>query len=166
MLQYAPLLIAVGSLITATMSFLSFRHVRQAAVRSETVDLIMRMTSDAHVSGMLDRFRSLRLSLDAQDRSNPSLATLRRHTFVWDGAPWDPTRVVKDMFNFYEAMALGVRANWLDEKILRSYWRTSYVLDFADFTAYVDDMRSEALAGPKLYDAYEALVRKWRSSEV
>ena len=74
--------------------------------------------------------------------------------------------MVKDMFNFYEAMALGVRANWLDEKILRSYWRTSYVLDFADFTAYVDDMRSEALAGPKLYDAYEALVRKWRSSEV
>jgi uncharacterized protein DUF4760 len=162
MLAYAPLLIAVGSLITATMSFLSFRHTRHAAVRSETVSLIMRMTSDAHVSGMLDRFRSLRLSLEAQDRANPSLDVLRRHTFVWSAAPWDSTRVVKDMFNFYEAMALGVSAGWLDEAILKSYWRSSYVLDFDDFRQYVDDMRSDELGGPKLYLAYEALVQKWR----
>lgn len=142
---------------------MSFRQLRDANVRDRTVALIMTMNSDEHVTAMIDRFRAVRLSLERSGKKNPSLAELQDHQFVWGGAVWDPLRVVRDMFNFYEAVALGVKSGWLDAAIFKSYWRSSYVLDCFDFDNYIKDMRGE-VGSEAVFLEYQTLAKKWRSS--
>lgn len=161
--QIAPLFIAVGSLATATLAYLSFRHVRAASVRDTTVNLIVRMTADEHLTNVFDRFRCLRIDFEQRGQANPGLDVVKAHTFVWQGKPVDPTRVIRDMYNFYEAVALGVNEGWLNEKIFKSYWKSSYVADFRDFEKYVDEYRT-AYDVKAAFSEYQRVVDRWSKS--
>ena len=157
----APLLIAVGSLVTATMSYFSFRHIRRTSVRDTTVGLIMKMSSDAYVCAMMDRFRCLRLEFSKTGNTNPDFDDVIKTVFVWSGKQYDPTRVIRDMFNFYESISLGIQEGWIDEKIFKSYWRSSYIFDFKDFENYVSSFRVNHDGAENAFRDFEALVRKW-----
>ncbi len=158
---YAPVVIAIGSLITAFMAYRSFRHLRYTSVRDTTVSLIMRMTSEQHVTDMIDRFRCLRNSFEERDLSNPTLDVVAQHTFVWSGQVFDGTRVIRDMFNFYEAVALGIDEGWLNESIFKSYWKAAYVQDWYDYSRYVDELR-EKYGVLEVWAHYQDLVERWK----
>ena len=72
--------------------------------------------------------------------------------------------VIKKVFNYYEATAIGVRMGALEEDVIRKWWRKTYILDWLDFKFYVQYIRENEKT-PRAYCEYEALVTRWASDE-
>ena len=72
--------------------------------------------------------------------------------------------IIKKVFNYYEATAIGVRMGALEEDVIRKWWRKTYILDWLDFKFYVQYIRENEKT-PRAYCEYEALVTRWASDE-
>ena len=70
------------------------------------------------------------------------------------------TDIIKKLFNYYEATAIGIELGALDEQVIESWWKTSYVRDWRAFKRYIKEKR-EADKIPRLYEKYEAQVARW-----
>jgi|GEM_PF-3884273 hypothetical protein len=160
--RIAPLIIAFGSFVTAFFAIKTFRENRAQNKRDTTVSMITRMTCDGHVTEMMEKFRQLRYHLKGMDREIKDWESAKNTQFIFGGRSFDASRAIKDMYNFYEVLALGVEKGWLDESIIRSFWRTSYVLDWLDFQDVIVSFGNES---SEVFKKYENMAYQWANIE-
>lgn len=158
-------LLAVGSFTLASISLYNLFNSRIQYKRDNSVQLITKMTADQHLTAVFEKFRKLRYSFENDDPSQIGYIALRSHKFEYNGSLHDPSQVVKDLYNFYEVIALGVKNKWLNEKILKTYWGESFILDWLDFQNYVFEMRIN-YNNKNIFSEYEQLAYKWANREL
>ena len=154
-------LLAVASIIAAIIAYFTYQNSKKQKIRDTTVSIITKMTSDAHLAHMLERFRQLRYFMEGPGKEIKNWEEFNKTTFVIGERAHSASQTLKDMFNFYEAISLGVVEGWLDKEIIKDFWRSSLVLDWLDFQIIVQDFRDNGGAGSELFSKYEALARDW-----
>ena len=125
----------------------SFEHI---AIQTRDHDLIK----------MFEEFRLVRAQLMPDETITLGLDDVEGAEVSHHGKMLSAEDVVKKVFNYYEATAIGIKKQALNETIIKDWWRRSYVLDFADFAQYVYEKRARDDA-PKLYSEYESIVKQW-----
>ena len=129
----------------------SFEHI---AIQTRDHDLIQ----------MFEQFRLARRKLRDGHIGSFGVLQVEDREISYNGRMLMAEDVLKKVFNYYEATAIGIKNGALNEAILRDWWRRSDVLDFIDFALYVFQRRLRDDA-PKMFIEYEQLALKWTEGD-
>tara|TARA_R110002124_G_scaffold255128_1_gene420762 strand:- start:278 stop:913 length:636 start_codon:yes stop_codon:yes gene_type:complete len=143
-----------------------YRLSYRAARLANSFQHIAVQTRDGDLIQMFEEFRVVRRELQASNDKQPlDTDTVEAAKPVKVGErKVRPADVIKKVFNYYEATAIGVKRHALDEQMIKSWWRKSYILDWMDFAEYIRAKRKRDRL-PRLFIEYESLVRRWATEE-
>ncbi|KAA5805268.1 DUF4760 domain-containing protein [Alkalicaulis satelles] len=161
---YAPIFIALFSMLTAIAGWAAYFHARRRHVVDTSILMISKMSSDQYVADIIDQFRELRGEIEARGLKDMTVKEIEVFRFIKDSEAHNAARTLKALFNFYESLALGIRKKWLSEEIIRDYCSQSYIADWLDFQHTVYDYRSN-LEAENLFEDFEHLAYKWASEK-
>lgn len=151
-------------LVSAVIAYVTVRDANRRARRSASFDHIAQQTRDRELIEMFEEFRVVRRKVTA-DKQNPvSIDDIEGLIIDHHRRALSAEDIIKKVFNYYEATAIGIREGALEETIIKGWWRSSFVLDWADFSEYVRQRRKRYEI-PKLFCEYEELVKKWATNE-
>ncbi|MEQ8405704.1 MAG: DUF4760 domain-containing protein [Oceanicaulis sp.] len=151
------LVVIVGSAIIA---WKTLQDANKRARCSASFDHIARQTRDRELIEMFEEFRVVRRKVTDGKQNPVSIDDIEGLIIDHHRRALSAEDIIKKVFNYYEATAIGIREGALEEQIIKGWWRTSFVLDWADFSEYVRQRRKR-YGIPKLFSEYEALVQKW-----
>ncbi|WP_417478553.1 DUF4760 domain-containing protein [Maricaulis sp.] len=161
--DFMVLEVLVISFVAAMYGYrLNYRATRLA----NSFQHIAVQTRDGDLIEMFEEFRVVRRSLKASNGTKALDADIveAAEPIKIGARKVKPSDVIKKVFNYYEATAIGVKRHALDEAMIRSWWRKSYILDWMDFAEYIRAKRKRDRL-PRLFIEYESLVRRWANEE-
>lgn len=147
---------------TAGIAWWQLRRAKQREQINNSFGHIAIQTRDHDLIQMFEQFRLARRKLRDGHDGSLGVEQVQDREISYNGRMLMAEDVLKKVFNYYEATAIGVKQEALNEPILRDWWRRSYVLDFNDFALYVYQRRLRDDAD-KMFIEYEGLARKWAS---
>lgn len=160
----AQLVVGVVTLIviaaTAYYAREQIRKTREREKINNSFHHIAIQTRDHDLIAMFEEFRRVRAKLRDGHAGSLGLEQVEGQEVSFHRAMLSAEDVIKKVFNYYEATAIGIHQDALDKAIIKDWWRRSYVLDFSDFALYVYEKRLRDDA-PKLYLEYEKIVLEW-----
>lgn len=165
--SFAPLIL----LVSAIIAFRTLKNNRKgreedekAATardkRSNSFDHIAKQTCDRDLILMHEQFREVVQHLEKASTAPFRYNQVHANTLKHNNLAIDAEDVITKVFNYYEATAIGIELNALDEDIIKEWWRSSYVNDWIDFVLFVREKR-EIFGRPKLYCKFEEQARRW-----
>lgn len=153
-------LVFIVILGSAIIALVTLDHANKRARRSASFDHIAQQTRDRELIEMFEEFRVVRRKVTDGKENPVSIDDIEGLIIDHHRRALSAEDIIKKVFNYYEATAVGIREGALEEQIIKGWWRTSFVLDWADFSEYVRQRRKR-YGIPKLFCEYEALVQKW-----
>jgi len=161
LIDAALLAVVVGS---AFLAWKTIDDANRRARRTASFDHIAQQTRDRELIEMFEEFRVVRRKV-LDGKENPvSIDDIEGLVIDHHRRALGAEDIIKKVFNYYEATAIGIREGALEEQIIKGWWRTSFVLDWADFSEYVRQRRKRYRI-PKLFSEYEALVDRWAEGD-
>ena len=172
----AMMLEAIG--LTVLMALYGSRLAFRAAKLANSFNHIAVQTRDGDLIRMFEEFRQVgrilrtvngKKALDVEFIEEFDYASYQSE-LAEAGVPQPdehfpvPADVIKKVFNYYEATAIGIKRHALDEDLVKSWWRKRYILDWIEYADYIRSKRKTHKL-PKLFIEYESLVRKWATEE-
>ncbi|WP_019961412.1 DUF4760 domain-containing protein [Woodsholea maritima] len=153
---------------TAYLAWLTLRSNKDRECKTNSFKHIAEQTRDRELIEMFEEFRVVRKEVKNGNDNPLSIDHIVKIVIDHNGRALKAEDVIKKVFNYYEATALGIATDALDEDIIKRWWRTSFVLDWSDFSEYIRQKRkgrSDSPGNPKLYIELENLVKKWALPE-
>ena len=171
----ASLTTLLAVIVTAVIAYNSFQEDRRRAQRNNSFEHIAIHTRDHDIINMFQEFVELRREfykdVEVGDEGPWNLVQYDRvinGPKVGDpkkkGAYIEAQDIVRKVFNYYEATAIGIKNGALDESIIKDWWRTTMVFDWYDYCLFIRKKR-EVDKIPKLYCELENLVDRWATEE-
>ena len=154
---------AVTLVVIAIAAFYARQQIQKTREREKinnSFHHIAIQTRDHDLIAMFEEFREVRAKLRDGGSGSLGLDRVEGQEVSFHRAMLSAEDVIKKVFNYYEATAIGMHQDALDKAIIKDWWRRSYVLDFSDFALYVYEKRLRDKA-PKLYLEYEKIVLEW-----
>jgi len=115
---------------------------------------------------MMERFRLLRYSFE-QGTESVLWRDLVKTKIKYHDKGYTGDRIVKDMYNFYEMIAIGIKHKWMDENIIKTFWRHSYVMDWPDFRPAVRSRQNDVAEDidGETWSEVDKLAKRWAKNE-
>ena len=155
-----PVVGFLGVCVAATGAFIAWRALlanREMARKRATLDYIERSESTEYYQKRYSAFRDARnASSDLSDLFDPKNDALKTQR-----------RLVLDFFNHYELIASGIKFGILDEKIYKSYMRSTVVRDWRAGQPLVEHIRTptpdsgQDVPADLAFSEFQALAEKW-----
>lgn len=164
----SPIAIAASALIAIA----SIRHNRRQAEKgmeadnqraklAKSFDHIVRQTTDHDLILLAQQINNLVDELKTKfNKSKFNSEDVRGVIVKHNDHAIYATDIIRKLFNYYEATAIGIELGALDEKVIEGWWKTSYVRDWRAFKIYIEEKRVVDKI-PRLYEKYQAQVKKW-----
>ena len=146
--------------ITAFYARQQIHKTRDREKINNSFNHIAIQTRDHDLIAMFEEFRQVRAKLRDGYNGALGLEHVEGQEVSFHRVMLSAEDVIKKVFNYYEATAIGMHQDALDKAIIKDWWRRSYMLDFIDFALYVYEKRIRDNA-PKLYIEYEEIVLNW-----
>lgn len=175
---YQVILDGVQLVIVASAAYYALKQVRAIESTNRVSQCFVAMcaeVSDQDLLLMRDRWRQIRKEFEMRDEPvtydavvkldaqlNPAGAGPLANTFH------EPRKRLQDFIiqlcNHYEARAIGVRRGAIDKQMYGEWWQESYVLDWIDLRAFVNDYR-EKEGSKKAFIEFDRLALEWVREE-
>lgn len=159
---FGTLVMAIAVILSAAAAFFSLRQAKRIANTNKTLDFISRQVHDRDLVELMSAFRRIRRKHEEDIRYDsvtqddevrygvePAIAGVKRD-FDY----------ILQLLNYYEMLAIGVKTEALDEDMLQSWWRSSYVRDVTQLSMFILQYRDEIRA-PALYVETEEMAWRW-----
>ena len=169
----APIFGPMTLLISVLVALSLYKQNRDIAAqtterhqKAETFNHIITQTRDRDVIEMFEEMRALRAYFREHPEPNPerSYEVVRNLEIeLTDGKHKRAEDILKKVFNYYEATAIGLKNETLHEEMLEKWWRTTFILDWVDWKSYVEKMRTEE-STPRAFIEFENLSKEWARS--
>lgn len=154
--------IAFGSLTSVLVAFYAFLRSERRQIQSNTMGFIGAMAADPEIRKLWEKHRAVQNALrDSEGKLPATYVGVNTSVTGPGGNAINGADVLKQVFNYYEVIAIGIRNGAVDEKIMRDWWCHSMSADFDDWKLVILDAR-QALGSNDLWIEVERLVRKWR----
>lgn len=169
--QILPALSPLVLIISALIALSTYRQARRTAGKDaeaankrakikSSFDHIVEQTRDKDLILMNQQFKEMIESLEKKHGVGP-YGYDHVHDHMVDGKQRHYAQeIITKLFNYYEATAIGIELGALEEQIIKSWWRSSYIQDWTDFKGFVEGHR-QATGRPRLYEKYQAQAEKW-----
>lgn len=166
--QLASIVMSIVISLSALIAIWTIVSANRRARRASSFEHIARQTRDRELIEMFEEFRQVRNALTKRfDKLNGAPFGVKHvdgQEVSYHKTMLSADDVLKKVFNYYEATAIGIDTDALDNDHIKRWWRGTYVLDFRDFAAFVYEQRLLAPA-PELYVEYEKVARRWAKPE-
>lgn len=143
--------ILISASIGAIAAYFTVRANRQIARRRATMDLYVRHIWDSDYQDARNQLRQLRAQGDVERYAETSHRV----------AP--QANAIRDILNDYEALAISIRADVIDEAIYHRLFRGVLIDDWELLTPYVRKLQ-ELEHNKRIYCETEALCARWKDS--
>ncbi|WP_421857873.1 DUF4760 domain-containing protein [Oceanicaulis sp.] len=151
-------------IITAAFAGIQIWHSGRTTKKNNSFFHIAIQTRDHDLIQMFEQFRLARRKLRDGHIGSFGVEQVDEREISYAGKMLMAEDVLKKVFNYYEATAIGIKNGALNEPILKDWWRRSYVLDFIDFALYVYQRRLRDGA-EKLFSEYELQAINWAEDD-
>ncbi|MEM7741638.1 MAG: DUF4760 domain-containing protein [Pseudomonadota bacterium] len=147
--SYGTVFLVVGSfsgVLCSIVTTITLRRMDQSvAARSKSIDIVRSWSQDEYVNDVFDRMRDM---LHGKERP-------------YCDATNSLSSTASDVLNYYEAISIGISEGALNERIMKKWWRTSFVRHYIFLKETVDKHRCFHDM-PSLFYEFERLALKWR----
>lgn len=150
--------------ISAALVAVQIWHSGRTTKKNNSFVHIAIQTRDHDLIQMFEQFRLARRKLRDGHIGSFGVEQVDEREISYNGRMLMAEDVLKKVFNYYEATAIGIKNGALNEPILKDWWRRSYVLDFIDFALYVYQRRLRDGAD-KLFSEYEEQAIRWAKED-
>ena len=158
------LITIVAGVVAWLTAILQIQESRRTAKINNSFEHIAIQTRDHDLIRMFEEFRLARRKLRDGHKGSFGLEQVEEREITHHGKALIAEDILTKVFNYYEATAIGVDKSALDEDIIKSWWRKSYVWDFIDFAYFVFQKRDRDEA-PKMFIEYEKMALRWANDE-
>ncbi|MEO4043658.1 DUF4760 domain-containing protein [Hoeflea sp. CAU 1731] len=153
----APSILAISALSAGVLSWISINTNREIARKRATLDLIERSESTEYYQELYRAFTDIRKDNGGFEQiiypTNPEVIKQRQ--------------MVINYLNHYEIIALGIFEGILDEKVYKSYMRSTVVRDWLAAEPFIQHIRTPTpdsgseVSALKAFSNFETLALKW-----
>ena len=141
--------ILLSAVIGAAVALCSISEQRKIARRRATIDLLARKEWDKYY--LEDRKEFNRL------RNDP------KGLVHWASTSYDETdekSIIRNILNYYELIAVGIKEGTLDEEAYKRWFRSTLIKDWKQAKAFIMEVRRNTNA-PTIFCELEELAKKW-----
>lgn len=156
----------IGTVFTAWLAYQV--HAKTARVQ-KTIDFIYRQVHDQDILDIIDTNRQIKKKYERKKRpityenimqdseATAQLLAEMRVSSIDNKRDGD---YIINLLNYYETWAIGIENSALEESLLKSWWRTTFVRDWQTYKTFVNEYRSVVRSG-QAYCKVESLALRW-----
>lgn len=146
--------------VSACAAIFLWWSTKESAKKRNSFDHIATQTRDHDLIRMFEEFRAIRRHFVDKQLDFSYDNVMREEVELPNGTTKRAENVVKKVFNYYEATAIGIKRGALENSIIKEWWRKTYIQHWIEFKGYVRSAR-ERDSAPKLFKEYQCIVEKW-----